>query len=75
MILKPNECISQRTSNVLHISQSALDLRSVQNDDNDKFVQVWVKTNASKNLIATMNKNIPQVRLDLAFGKNDVLYL
>lgn len=73
MILKPNKYVTCRTSNVLHISQSALDLRSIRNDENEGYVQVWIKAGTSQNLVATLNKNIPQVRLDLAFAKNEVL--
>lgn len=73
MILKPNECVTFRTSNVLHLSQSALDLHTI--DDDEENVQVWIKTGTSKNLVATLNKNIPQVRLDLAFSKNELLQL
>lgn len=70
MILRPAEYKHYLTTNVLHISQSALDLRTVQQDDS---VQVWIKTDKSKNLVATLNNAIPQVRLDLAFSKNEDL--
>lgn len=46
----------------------ALDLNSIETGTN---VQLWARLQHQDRLLATLNNQIPQVRMDLAFGCNE----
>lgn len=47
-----------------------MDLESIAEDEGGESVSIWVKTNKKDTLLATLNQNIPQAQIDVAFGKD-----
>lgn len=56
--------LSERLPRSLHVSQVALDLQTL---DTEESVQLFVRFNRLKTLVATLNKSLPQTQLSLAF--------
>lgn len=58
-----------RTKKNFKVSNASLDLETIEDGDNDS-VSIWVNANKTDTLLATLNQNIPQAQIDVAFGKN-----
>lgn len=54
-----------------HISQGALDLKTLSEEDNFGHTQLWARSSHHNVLLATLSRQIPQVSLDLAIDANE----
>lgn len=60
-----------RTKNNFKVSNATLDLETLGDDERNDSVSIWVKTMKKDTLLlATLNHNIPQAQIDVAFGKD-----
>lgn len=58
-----------RTKTNFKLSNATLDLETIAEDEGSDSVAIWVKTNKKNTLLATLNQNVPQAQIDVAFGK------
>lgn len=63
--------ISVRDPKSFHITQAALDLNSLPSDEIDHQTQLWVRVKHQNQLLLTLNRHHPQVKLDLAFAASE----
>lgn len=60
-----------KESRSFHISIATLDLDTLDENDFLGCVQLWLRKKRQDRLLVTLNRNIPQVPLDLAFAANE----
>lgn len=72
-MLKTNKRYSQQVTKAFHVSQAVLDLGSVNPNDSDAIVQIWLNTDETDHLLANVSRQTSHVRLDLAFTEGETV--
>lgn len=72
-MLKTNKRYSQQVTRAFHVSQAVLDLGSVNPNDSDAIVQIWLNTDDTDHLLANVSRQTSHVRLDLAFTEGETV--
>lgn len=73
LVLKTNKRYSQQVTKGFHVSQATLDLKTVNPNDSDGIVQVWLNTDDADHLLANVSRQQPHVQLDLAFTEGETV--
>jgi len=73
LVLKTNKRYSQQVTKGFHVSQATLDLKTVNPNDSEGIIQVWLHTDDADHLLANVNRQQPNVQLDLAFTEGETV--
>lgn len=73
LVLKTNKRYSQQVTKAFHVSQATLDLNTLNPNDSDAIVQVWLHTDETDHLLANVSRQTSHVRLDLAFTQGETV--
>lgn len=73
LVLKTNKRYSQQVTKAFHVSQATLDLSTLNSNDSDAIVQVWLHTDETDHLLANVSRQTSHVRLDLAFTEGETV--
>lgn len=73
LVLKANKRYSQRVTKAFHVSQATLDLKTLNANDSDGVVQVWLFTDDADHLLANVSRQNSHVQLDLAFTEGETV--
>lgn len=71
LVLKANKRYSQQVTKGFHISHATLDLKTINANDSDGIVQVWLNTDDADHLLANVSRQNSHVSLDLAFTEGE----
>lgn len=72
-MLKTNKRYSQRVTKPFHVSQATLDVKTLNSNDSDAVVQVWLHTDEADHLLANVSRLQSHVQLDLAFTEGETV--